>query len=155
MLVRGERPSTTNLAPGMYRFHVTACNNDGVWNDVGATLAFSVAPAWYQTTGSCSFASSPLSLLWWRLPVTGAPDCERHQRSFRRAIGRTHTLGARTSRQFLQTIQGSKLVADDALDHRGDPVRMRRAIEKVPAMDLGIGRLGVAAEASADRSLHG
>lgn len=39
----------TNLAPGQYRFRVTAANNDGVWNDVGASLAFSVAPAWYQT----------------------------------------------------------------------------------------------------------
>jgi signal transduction histidine kinase len=28
---------------------VIACNNDGVWNDIGATLNFSVAPAWYQT----------------------------------------------------------------------------------------------------------
>src|SRR5208282_708896 len=28
----------TNLAPATYRFHVTACNNDGIWNDVGATI---------------------------------------------------------------------------------------------------------------------
>ena len=32
---------------------------------------------------------------------------------------------------FLQTIQGSKLVADDALDPSADPVRMRRAMEKL------------------------
>jgi signal transduction histidine kinase len=32
---------------------------------------------------------------------------------------------------FLQTIQGSKLVADDALDEPTDPVRMHRAIEKL------------------------
>jgi signal transduction histidine kinase len=32
---------------------------------------------------------------------------------------------------FLQTIQGSKLVADDALDEPTDPVRMHRAIEKI------------------------
>jgi signal transduction histidine kinase len=30
---------------------------------------------------------------------------------------------------FLQTIQGSKLVADDALDPSTDLVRMRRAME--------------------------
>jgi signal transduction histidine kinase len=28
---------------------VIACNNDGLWNEDGATLDFSVAPAWYQT----------------------------------------------------------------------------------------------------------
>jgi signal transduction histidine kinase len=38
-----------NLRPGNYRFRVIACNNDGIWNEEGATLAFSVAAAWYQT----------------------------------------------------------------------------------------------------------
>jgi signal transduction histidine kinase len=32
---------------------------------------------------------------------------------------------------FLQTIQGSKLVADDALEPSTDPVRMRRAMEQL------------------------
>jgi PAS domain S-box-containing protein len=39
----------TNLAPGNYRFHVKASNNSGVWNEEGAQLAFSIAPAFYQT----------------------------------------------------------------------------------------------------------
>jgi signal transduction histidine kinase len=35
---------------------VIACNNDGVWNYEGAVLAFTVAPAWFQTIwfqGAC------------------------------------------------------------------------------------------------------
>ena len=39
----------TNLPPGMYTFHVIASNNDGVWNETGATLHFSIEAAWYQT----------------------------------------------------------------------------------------------------------
>jgi signal transduction histidine kinase/CheY-like chemotaxis protein/streptogramin lyase len=39
----------TNLAPGHYRFRVIACNNDGVWNSVGATVSFDLEPFWYQT----------------------------------------------------------------------------------------------------------
>ena len=39
----------TDLAPGNYRFHVIASNNSGVWNAQGAVLAFSVAPAYWQT----------------------------------------------------------------------------------------------------------
>jgi len=39
----------SNLGPWQYRFRVLACNNDGVWNESGATLDFSVAPAFYQT----------------------------------------------------------------------------------------------------------
>jgi signal transduction histidine kinase len=40
----------TDLAPGKYRFRVKACNNDGVWNDVGAVLDFEISPKFYQTT---------------------------------------------------------------------------------------------------------
>jgi signal transduction histidine kinase/ligand-binding sensor domain-containing protein len=39
----------TNLGPGKYRFRVTASNNDGVWNDTGASIDFVIAPAFYQT----------------------------------------------------------------------------------------------------------
>ena len=38
-----------NLGPGRYRFRVVACNNDGVWNNTGASVDFSIAPAYYQT----------------------------------------------------------------------------------------------------------
>jgi len=40
----------SDLSPGTYRFRVTAANNSGVWNDAGAFLDFSIAPAYYQTT---------------------------------------------------------------------------------------------------------
>ena len=37
------------LPPGEYRFQVIACNNDGVWNERGATLAFTLRPHFWQT----------------------------------------------------------------------------------------------------------
>jgi signal transduction histidine kinase/ligand-binding sensor domain-containing protein len=39
----------SNLRPGNYRFRVIACNNDGVWNEAGASLNFTLLPAFYQT----------------------------------------------------------------------------------------------------------
>ncbi len=49
------------LPPGDYTFHVTACNNDGVWNETGARLAFRLLPHFWQTwwfrAGSLSGAS--------------------------------------------------------------------------------------------------
>src|SRR5262245_238850 len=39
-----------DLPPNTYRFRVIASNNSGVWNEAGAFLDFSVAPAYYQTT---------------------------------------------------------------------------------------------------------
>ena len=40
----------TNLAPRHYRFRVLAANNDGVWNEVGASIEFGIRPTFYQTT---------------------------------------------------------------------------------------------------------
>jgi signal transduction histidine kinase len=37
------------LPPGDYRFHVTACNEDGVWNETGSSLAISVLPPFWRT----------------------------------------------------------------------------------------------------------
>jgi signal transduction histidine kinase/streptogramin lyase len=37
------------LPPGRYRFRVAACNNDGVWNETGATLALQILPYFWQT----------------------------------------------------------------------------------------------------------
>jgi serine phosphatase RsbU (regulator of sigma subunit) len=40
----------TNHSAGDYRFRVISDNEDGVWNDTGATLAFHVTPYFYKTT---------------------------------------------------------------------------------------------------------
>ena len=88
----------SDLRPGNYRFRVTACNNDGVWNKEGATLNFTVAPAIYQTNWFrllCGLVAVLGRVRY--LPVTSAPDCERNRRPLRRAVGRTHSHGARTS----------------------------------------------------------
>ena len=46
-----KRVATYNyIPPGNYSFQVTACNNDGVWNETGASLKFEVLPYFWQTT---------------------------------------------------------------------------------------------------------
>jgi PAS domain S-box-containing protein len=39
----------TNLRPGNYRFHVMACNNDGLWNETPASVEFYLAPHFHET----------------------------------------------------------------------------------------------------------
>jgi ligand-binding sensor domain-containing protein/signal transduction histidine kinase len=46
----------TKLPPHEYQFHVTACNEDDIWNDVGVTLTVIVLPPFWQT--------------WWFLSLT-------------------------------------------------------------------------------------
>src|SRR6185436_10645710 len=54
-----------DLAPGTYRFRVTASNNSGVWNETGAFLDFSIAPAYHQTTWfRAATAVTVLALFW-------------------------------------------------------------------------------------------
>ena len=38
----------TNLPSGEYRFRVMACNNDGVWNEIGASFAFKLQQHFYE-----------------------------------------------------------------------------------------------------------
>jgi signal transduction histidine kinase len=55
----------TDLRPGNYLFHVVACNNSGVWNDIGAVAAFNVEPTFYQTVWfKASMAFAFVGVLW-------------------------------------------------------------------------------------------
>lgn len=46
------------VPPGKYRFRVVARNNDGVWNEAGASVAVVVVPFWWAT-------------IWFRLALAG------------------------------------------------------------------------------------
>jgi signal transduction histidine kinase/ligand-binding sensor domain-containing protein len=121
-----------NLPPGHYRFHVIACNNDGVWNNVGATLTFLVAPAWYQTKLFVFLTILSLLMLGWGLyqlrirQIASAMSARFDERLAERTW-----LARELHDTLLQTIQGSKMVADDALDDTNDPHRLRREMERV------------------------
>jgi signal transduction histidine kinase/ligand-binding sensor domain-containing protein/DNA-binding response OmpR family regulator len=45
----------TNLPPGDYVFQVRASNNDGVWNEQGASLAILITPPWWRTWWAYAF----------------------------------------------------------------------------------------------------
>jgi signal transduction histidine kinase len=111
---------------------VVACNNDGLWNEAGATWDFTIAPAWFQT-------------IWFSFLCAGLVACVVLLLYLFRIRQVTRTLSVRFDERlsertrmarelhdtFLQTIQGSKLVADDALENTHDPIRTRRALEQL------------------------
>ena len=124
----------SDLRPGKYRFRVIACNNDGVWNEAGAMLDFSVAPAWYQTNwfrALCIILGGGIICATFRLRVL------RISRAIAARFDERLAERTRMARElhdtFLQTIQGSKLVADRALKPSTDLIEMRRAMEQVSA----------------------
>jgi signal transduction histidine kinase/ligand-binding sensor domain-containing protein len=124
----------SDLRPGSYRFRVIASNNDGVWNKTGATLDFEVAAAWYQTIWFrlLCFVVGVL-LLWaiYRLRVRRIAGTIKSR--FDERLAERTRIARDLHDTFLQTIQGSKLVADDALSASTDLSHMRQAMEKLSA----------------------
>ncbi|PUZ25933.1 hybrid sensor histidine kinase/response regulator [Chitinophaga parva] len=58
-----QKITYTNLDPGDYTFRVMAANNDGIWNEQGATLHIKILPPFWRT---------PLAFLLYALAVIGA-----------------------------------------------------------------------------------
>jgi signal transduction histidine kinase len=103
-----------------------------VWNQEGATLNFSVLPAWFQTNWFlflCILAA--LFVVWsiYRLRVRQVARVLR-LRFDERLVERTR-IARDLHDTLLQTIQGSKLVADNALDPDADPATKDRALEQL------------------------
>ena len=121
-----------NLGPGTYSFRVVASNNDGIWNEEGAILTFSVAPAWYQTTWfliACVFLG--LLSLWVIYNFRMRKVAQAINARFDERLAERTRLAQDLHDTLLQTIQASKMVADDAMEATSDPNRMRRAIEQL------------------------
>ena len=57
----------TDLPPGKYSFRVIASNSDGVWNDSGTKLDFTIAPAYYQTNWFRALCAAAFFALLWAL----------------------------------------------------------------------------------------
>jgi signal transduction histidine kinase len=121
----------THLAPRKYTFRVIACNNDGVWNTIGAVLTFSVAPAWYQTYWFYAIcASAGLTILWGLYMIRLRRIAKTISARFDERLAERMRIARDLHDTFLQTIQGSKMVADDALEV-SDPVRTRHALQQL------------------------
>ncbi|MGO9990885.1 MAG: two-component regulator propeller domain-containing protein, partial [Steroidobacteraceae bacterium] len=66
-VVNDREARYSNLAPGKYRFRVIASNNSGVWNETGASLDFSIAPAYWQTGWFRALCVAAILALLWML----------------------------------------------------------------------------------------
>lgn len=124
----------TDLRPGSYRFRVTASNNDDVWNTAGATLKFNVAPAWYQTYWfwlACllALAIAATAAYRWRMRQVFKSYTAR----FDERLAERTRLARELHDTLLQTVQGSKMVADAALHSRKDSDHVRNEFERVSA----------------------
>ena len=121
-----------DLAPGTYTFRVIASDTDANWTTVGDKLELTVAAAWYQRLWFrvlCGILGVAVIALLYRLrarqiaTALGARFDER--------LAERTRLARELHDSLLQTIQGSKLVADDALEESGDLAAMRHALQRL------------------------
>jgi signal transduction histidine kinase/ligand-binding sensor domain-containing protein len=124
--------SYSNLGPGAYSFHVTSSSGHDVWNDHGATLSFSIAPAWFQTAWFRSLCVCiGLFLLWVLYSLRMRQVAHAISVRFDERLAERTRMARELHDTFLQTVQGSKMVADYALDANSDEARMRYALERL------------------------
>lgn len=121
-----------DLPSGSYLFRVIACNNDDVWNLQGAAVAFTILPAFYQTPGFralavVAFIGFAALIYLYRLQTYAATLKHRFDERLRERTRLARDLHD----TLLQTIQGSKLVADDAREHVNDPKLTGRALDRL------------------------
>jgi signal transduction histidine kinase/ligand-binding sensor domain-containing protein len=58
--------SYSNLGPGHYQFDVIGANEDGIWNNVGVHVGFSIKPAFYQTLLFAALCACIAALALWQ-----------------------------------------------------------------------------------------
>jgi hypothetical protein len=116
--VVSEEAVYANLAPGPYQFRVTAAAADGAWNGPEVVLAFTIAPAVWQTMGFKLVASLLAGIAaWlaysWRLALV----TRRLNRAFEERLGRADAHRPRAPRHAAAGIR-ERL---DAAARRGRP----------------------------------
>ena len=122
----------TDLRPGSYRFHVIASNNNGVWNEEGASVAIVVEPAWYQTQAALALGVLAFVAVVWAAYRLRVRQLARalNARFDERLVERTR-MARDLHDTLLQTLQGTKMVADTALDRPDDAPALVRALKQV------------------------
>jgi signal transduction histidine kinase len=113
----------TRLPPGHYQFHVIARNNDGVWNETGASLVVSIKPAFYQTwwfTALVMLAAG--ALLWWAIRLRIRSIAHQLQGRLAERVAERERIARELHDTLLQSLFGltlrfhtaaSRLPADD------------------------------------------
>jgi signal transduction histidine kinase/ligand-binding sensor domain-containing protein len=121
-----------DLGPGRYTFHVIAANNSGVWNSIGAKITFTIAPAWYQIL---PFRLGALLLVVLMLALAYLHRLRSHTRALKLRFDTRLEERTRMARDLhdtlLQTIQGSKMVADAARSNVDDRVLTLRTLDRL------------------------
>jgi ligand-binding sensor domain-containing protein len=81
-----RRASYTNLDPGTYTFRVKASNNDGFWNEKGASVQITITPPYWETWWFRILAVSFISLVVYLIYRGRVRNIERQKRKLEKQV---------------------------------------------------------------------
>jgi ligand-binding sensor domain-containing protein len=122
----------TNIPAGAHAFHIRACDRDGIWDRTGMAYIITQQPYFYQTSWFL-VAAGTVGLLvlggLWHLRLRQA-TAQLNVRFDERLAERTR-MARELHDTFIQTVQGTKLIADHARRKSGDTVQMHRDLDEL------------------------
>ncbi len=120
-----------DLKPGAYRFNVIARNNDGVWNDAGASVSFVIAPMFYQTGWFLVVCVLAVAAAIWILFRLRLRQIKRRLRAqIEERIAERERIARELHDTFLQSVQGLMLMFQSVLDMLPAAAPARRRMEE-------------------------
>ena len=124
----------SNLPPGRHRFQVIAANEDGVWNNTGATLNFTIPKTFVQTylfKALCVLVLAILAWLVFRLRLRGVARQIRARMNER--LAERERIARELHDTLLQGVQGLilrfQLVAEDLTEKQADRASLERILD--------------------------
>ena len=122
----------SHIPVGTHAFHIRTCNRNGIWDQQGVVFRITQQPYFYQTrwfVAAIVTLGVLLVILIYRLRV--AQISRMLSARFDERLAERTRVARELHDTLLQTVQGSKLVADHALKNPADHTRMVRAMEQL------------------------
>lgn len=122
----------SHIPVGTHALHIRACNRTGIWDRQGMVFMVTQQPYFYQTRwfiAAMSVLGILLVVLIHRLRV--AQISRQMSVRFDERLAERTRVARELHDTLLQTVQGSRMVADHALKNSADHSRLVRAVEQL------------------------
>lgn len=124
----------SSMPVGTHILHIRACNRNGIWDQQGMAFTITQQPYFYQTRWFIvAMVALGVLLVGFLYTLRVRQLSQRMSARFDERLAERTRVAREIHDTFLQTVQGSKMVADHALKEPADHDRMLRAMNQLSA----------------------
>ncbi len=122
----------SNVPVGTHALHIRACNRSGIWDRQGVVFIITQRPYFYQTRWfKVAMIALGLLILFLIYRLRVAQISRMLSARFDERLAERTRVAREIHDTLLQTVQGSKFVADHALKNSSDHTRLVKAMEQL------------------------